>query len=838
MRVLRTIGRWLRARPGTVTLALLVLALSIVLEIVSGGHHVRMLDAVGLGAAQLVDEGRWWTPVTYTLFAVGPRSIVLSVVAILVLCGLVEPRLGWRRLAVAWVVSSIVGGIASAFLLEVLDDVAWDWFTTGDELTFAAPWAAAVGVAFAGSAALGEVSRRRLRVLLTLVVVLVVVAVGQPSDIAAALSGVVGFVVGIIAMRRVGRPQWRRSDAYEIRVLLAGGLAALGIAPMIALWQPNRHTLVKPLADALGAVIGELGAVQHCSIGASGLCRGASPVAGLTPLELGLSMLPWLAFLVAAWGVWRGMRVAAWIGVVLTSLVVVLVAYYWFLAPLDAATQGVAPPRADASEHFAQIVVVILIFAAAAFCLWFFRRSCPRLPQRRRIVGPIVVVLAAQVVLMAGYVGFVMADTTAWDPEPSLAQAIADAPERLMPVALLIATPEAILPTTPLAATVYWSIAPLFNLVILWAVFRMVAVGRSVRRDLPRERVDAALRRGGGTTLSYMATWPRIHHWVDEATGALVPYRFERGVAIVLGVPFGAPDAPPVDVIARFARAADEHGWIPTVYAAPGELEPDFAAIGWRCIEVGEESVIHPAAWSMQGKKWQNVRTSINRAKREGVEVRWTTYRELTVAQAHELRDMSVEWAGEKDLPEMGFTLGGLDELDDPDVRLALAVHEDGRIEAATSWLPTWRDERIVGWTLDFMRRRPDGMNGVMEMLIASVAERLQDEGVELMSLSAAPLASTVSHATDGDQDATRLNTIDTLLAYLSARLEPVYGFRSLLRFKQKFQPEMRSLVLAYGDPVHLPAIGLALTEAYLPGVTLGQLAASLRQARKEPEGV
>ena len=34
-----------------------------------------------------------------------------------------------------------------------------------------------------------------------------------------------------------------------------------------------------------------------------------------------------------------------------------------------------------------------------------------------------------------------------------------------------------------------------------------------------------------------------------------------------------------------------------------------------------------------------------------------------------------------------------------------------------------------MGWTLDFMRRTPDGMNGVMEFLIARCAEQFRAQG-------------------------------------------------------------------------------------------------------------
>jgi phosphatidylglycerol lysyltransferase len=67
------------------------------------------------------------------------------------------------------------------------------------------------------------------------------------------------------------------------------------------------------------------------------------------------------------------------------------------------------------------------------------------------------------------------------------------------------------------------------------------------------------------------------------------------------------------------------------------------------------------------------------------------------------------------------------------------------------------------------------------------------------------------------------------MLDFLGRSLEPVYGFRSLLAFKRKFQPEFQPLFMAYPDPVALPAIGIALARAYLPSLSMREMAAFAR---------
>ena len=175
-----------------------------------------------------------------------------------------------------------------------------------------------------------------------------------------------------------------------------------------------------------------------------------------------------------------------------------------------------------------------------------------------------------------------------------------------------------------------------------------------------------------------------------------------------------------------------------------------------------------------------------------------------------QIRAISEEWVAERDLPELGFTLGGLDELADHPVRLLLAIDTDRRVHAVTSWLPVYRDGTPIGWTLDFMRRRSTGMPGATEFLIASAAQLCQAEVEQFLSLSGAPLARRPRRAGSG---------LERVLDIAGRMMEPVYGFRSLLAFKAKFQPAYPPLYLAYADPAALPAIATAIGRAYPPGL-------------------
>jgi len=340
-----------------------------------------------------------------------------------------------------------------------------------------------------------------------------------------------------------------------------------------------------------------------------------------------------------------------------------------------------------------------------------------------------------------------------------------------------------------------------------------------------RERLVAALRRFGGGTLAWMSTWPRMRVRFGPDDAWALPVRRVGGVAIVLGDPIGPRERWP-EAIADFRAAAERDGVVPcffssspAVAAAALEEDPD-----WRSIAVGEDTIIDLPDLEFSGKQWQPVRGAANRAEREGIAFRLTTLADEPWAVLAQVRAISESWVGDKSLPEMRFTLGGVDEALDPAVRVALAADADGSIHGVLSWLPVFGpaaedgSERVVGWVLDVMRRRDGGFGPVMELLIGQSLLAFRDEGAAFASLSGAPLARS-------EEDAEEDGAIGTILTTVGNMLEPAYGFHSLHRFKEKFAPRYESMRLLYRDEAALPGIAAAIVRAYLPDASAAQLA-------------
>jgi len=795
--------RAVRRYPVTAVVTVLVLVTSVAGLVIRIVGRTGSVDAVHFGP--------------FRVFAVttGALSLVLTLAGVVVLVGAAERLIGSRRTVLAFVLTTVVGtGLAALTALVDRDGHAVGAVLLGRATSFD-PWTAIVGTVVTASAFAGPLWRRRIRVNAVAVVAALLLYAGHASDLSAALAVAAGWVLGDLLRRGPARPGWTRSSHRETRVLLGTVVLVSAVGPVIALLSRARVGLLAPLAAVVGT--GPVTPVRGCAEdGVTGEClRGLLAYRATDPWTLVLAVAPLLVLVVAGLGLFRGSRFAVWLAVAVDAV----------LAVAAAVTYGVLPSRV-AELHGVEnrfvvsvsVVASVVVPLATAVVLVLLRRSFTVLPARRRVVTFVVVVAAA----------FAVVTTVVLVTAASSPRAVAD-PVRLVVAALgplsPVVTWDRLPELDPAMRFVVGAAGPLLWLVIAAAAVRPTgAVDADADADGLHEsrlRARTLLEAAGGDTFGWMTTWQGNAHWFAEDGRAGIAFRRNGRVAVTVGGPFGWPDAR-ADAMTAFARWCDDHGWTAVFYGIDAEAATTLTTQGWGTLPVAEDADLDPRTWTTTGKKKQDVRTAVNKAGREGTTALWSSWQDLPASTVRQIEAISEEWVSERELPEMGFTLGGVDEMRDPAVRTLVALDPEGTVLAVTSWLPSFRAGRVVGWTLDVMRRTGAAPNGVMEFLVASAADRMREDGVERLSLSAAPLAQSADGAPAGDG-------VQDLLDLVGGVLEPVYGFRSLLRFKAKFGPDLHPLVLAYPDPVALPAIGVAVVRAYLPDLSLRHAVALVR---------
>ncbi|WP_309620916.1 DUF2156 domain-containing protein [Salinibacterium sp.] len=815
---------FLRRVPFTIVLIAILLGVSMATGPIYGpSAFVRNLVGIDLDT---IFQREWWSILTASFFVQNVGQLIVVVLAAAVCVGVAEWLMGTRGTVFAFVLTGLLA-FAVGLGAQAIGTAAGEyWATAVKSLDTTDPLSPILGALAVASSFASVLWRRRIIILLLAFTTVFLFYSGQPSDLYRVLAVLIGMTVGaVLTRRRVHLVRWTSSH-HEARVLLASVSTIFALGPVITLVSHGRFGLLSPLGMFItnGMPRGRSSS-SSCSISGVGkVCTeqlGSHAGQGFSAIVL--AILPLLVILAGSYGLLMGRRAAVYAVAAIASTDSLLAAFYFGVVPAIGPTSRVAD-RVIQSPEFAfwigANVVVPLAFAAVLLSQRRHFSIRATALSRRRFVLTIGIALAAAfgTYLAAGWI---LRDL--FRPKVDILDLLVDFPQRFIPLSFLLAERRSFVPTETLTRLLYHGIGPLLWTTILVALIILLRNSSSLHSRPAESTEFRRLLHEGSGSMAFPATWRGNGYWFDAGRSCAIAYRVVNGCAVTTSEPVGNPgDAR--DSLGQFLRFCDANAWTPVFYGIHHDWAALLVDIGWSTTVVAEETIISPAAWDMTGKKWQDVRSSINRAAREGVQVTWGTWAAFSPKITNQIAEISELWVVEKKLPELGFTLGGLDELRDSDVLLGVAIDESGHVQAVTSWMPTWSQGVLIGHTLDFMRRRADGMNGVMEFVIAEAAARAKRDGLRFLSLSGAPLAV----VPNGEHE----TPVDRILAALGKVLEPVYGFQSLLNFKQKFQPQLAPLYMAYPDAVSLPAIAIAISRCYLPDLGLRESASLLRTLR------
>ena len=777
--------RQIRRGPATACYLAVVWVVGLATGSIAHGPPRWLSGRVGAGLPSL-GHGYWWTPLSAGEWASGLGGYLVMTVLGALLLAPAERRLGVVRTFATLLASQAIGLLLAAGLIELGGLIHEPWLRSMSDETAVGALPGLLGVGYALSCTLTLLWRRRLRLLITAAVTIGVMYLGHLEQVAQACGAAVGFASATLPCDLAWPRAGQRRSKHEVRVLVALLVAAPAVGGVLAALVAN--------ADG--------------------------------PMSLSFPFAaPALLLLLSAYGLHRGRRLAWWLAIVsnVTLLAAAIRIAYGTGSRLGGqVTSMQAGGRATALSREGMVLPLVTLTV-----LLVTRRRFDQVADRQA-AGKLAAIVAAAFGASLGaflLLGYLLQDQAG--ARPGVGGVLQELSASFLPGRLF---GSRVIPHDLAGRLLFWWVFLLFWTVVLGALtaffLRTCAYHDAAEADQAR-----AILTSGGSTLSYMSTWPGNRYWISSDGRAAIAYRAIGAVAVTVGDPFGE-QAGLDSVIAEFARFCEDRGLHPCLYSATGQSRAAAHRLGWTSVQIAEDTLLPLESLEFAGKKWQGVRAAMNKAAKEGITAQWWSFRDMPPDIADQIRQISGSWVADKGLPEMGFMLGGLAELDDPDIRCLVAVGADRMVHGITSWMPVYAGGRPVGWTIDFMRRSPEPgtCRGVMEFLIATAAMAFREEGARFVSLSAAPLA-----RLDRSEQP---RAVQGLLDLVGTAIEPVYGFRSLLRFKAKFQPVYEPLYLIYPDPAALGPIAIAIGRAYLPHLTSRQalrLVAKLRWSSATP---
>jgi lysylphosphatidylglycerol synthetase-like protein (DUF2156 family) len=425
--------------------------------------------------------------------------------------------------------------------------------------------------------------------------------------------------------------------------------------------------------------------------------------------------------------------------------------------------------------------VVTLVVCAGVLALLIVQRDRFRAQTEQATLVSAFVILAVGGVLatLGGFLAVEVAGRVHHHPLPGWPEVLLGSAERLVGVDWVVFPPtiDRYVSISLLAVGISLIVVALY-LLTRPVVDRRLSSGRAaIGRRAAELRARDIVRRHGTGTLDYFALRDDKQWFFHR--DSLVAYAVFGGVCLVSPDPIG-PFSERAHVWDSFRRFVDRNGWGLGVMGAGEEWLPTYQASGMRFLYIGDEAVVDPREFSLQGGKMKGLRQAVNRVARYGYTVRFLDPARLDPADAARMAElMAKSRRGEQ---ERGFSmmLGRLFDRRDTGLLLTLVEGPDGAPVAMCQFVPS---PAIGGYSLDLMRRDPgDHPNGLLDFALCSTIERLNEMGMKGLSLNFAALRS-VLEGDSGDGVTQRVER------WALRRLSGVLQIETLWRFNAKYEP-------------------------------------------------
>ena len=681
-----------------------------------------------------------------------PWMYITVMIPLLIGGGYLEYRYGALRMIIALIASHIFSVIFVAGILLIFSNINVGWAVELSKTYDVGMSNAAFGALGAATAGLAVSLKIRLRVGISLFLLAMVLFSGSIWDLTHFSAFGFGILIGpwIIGKGiKINKPTIKNIDK---RVLTSMIVLFIAIANII--------TKVYP--------------------GNGGLLAFNEPNA-IHPTSTAIMLVSSAIYILISYGLYRG-RYYAWVVSLVMATVIILSSFF--------------EPN-NSLFIFDLIVGISLMLMLIAF-KDSFKVKANKATAKQLILASLI----TAVVIFATHILLIYVLKHSFTPIPSLTDSLKESLHQTVGI------PESILVPNNTTARLITEFIDTFWIIYLLMVMAalVISTSRNHSNKVSKEDYTKLLKHKGGSNIAWMGTWPHIRYWANATKTTIIAYRLINNVAIVLSDPIGSYQST-TKALKQFDKYCYQKGWEPTYFSVDNKTKNYLKSCGYNGVPIGEDTIIKLPNLEFTGKSWQSVRSAINKASKIGITMKTINYNDAPLAIKDQLHTIADSWVADKSLPEMGFTLGTLDQAKDPAVIMNIAIDGDGTIHGMSSWLPIYGKNKQIGWTIDIMQRRlsKNTMPGVIEYLIAESAMEFKNQGFNCISLSAAPLAS--AKAPNG--------ALEKLLNFMSVRLEPYYGFKSLYNFKKKFNPVHNTIYLCYKDPAKLPAITMAITKAY-----------------------
>jgi lysylphosphatidylglycerol synthetase-like protein (DUF2156 family) len=312
----------------------------------------------------------------------------------------------------------------------------------------------------------------------------------------------------------------------------------------------------------------------------------------------------------------------------------------------------------------------------------------------------------------------------------------------------------------------------------------LVAPRSSVAQPELRYRVGALVARTTGDPLAPFALHSAKSYFVAEDGSAALAYRTRFGVAVVSGDPIG-DRASHRALMSSFSEFAQSQGWrIGVLGAGPDAVQAwQELPLRWgsrlRAIAIGRDVMIDVDSFSLEGRRFRNLRQAVSRTRNFGVTTEMLDEGDVAADSGLRAELLSIvdEWHAGRQTRGFSMILDHLLDGRHPGMLVVLARDSSGRVAGFQRY---GRSGGGTELSLDVPWRRHDAPNGLDERMIVDLVDYGREHGVKSLSLAFAAFPELFDETG---------RTLSRQICYrLVHLLDPMIRLESLYRFLRKFR--------------------------------------------------
>lgn len=327
---------------------------------------------------------------------------------------------------------------------------------------------------------------------------------------------------------------------------------------------------------------------------------------------------------------------------------------------------------------------------------------------------------------------------------------------------------------------------------LAWTWYRMPAPPLQLPSHSDLEELQKFYREKGSNDFSHLAFVGDKYLFYNQQHDAVIQYATIRNRMVALGDPAGVEEALE-PCIREFRLYAEDYNYTPVFYQVNEDNLALYHDNGFNLLKLGEKALVPLAQFTTTGKRNENLRWALNRAKREGLEFQLLE-QPLSEVDWAQLQTISDDWLKEKQAREKRFSIGCFKREYLAWSPIAV-VRQQEHIIAFANLMPDYGKNYEL--SIDLMRHKSDMPPGTMDFLFLKLIEYAKSAGYHYFSLGAAPFSAV------GDSPWPRRD--ERLIRFFYEYGSEFYGAKGLRQYKEKFNPIWRGCYLAYphGRAVH-----------------------------------